>query len=393
MEQSVLHIYLDYTLKLLKSVILDETPSQVPKQLDLDRLFDFCCSHRIENMVYVALKKLGIQNDAVKKFEERYMHGVFVDLNQQYYLNELEEVFTEQNIKFMPMKGSVLKYVYPSAELRQSGDLDIFFYNEDSAAIRNIMTKLGFETKEYNESAMHDKYVINDMVVIEMHRALITEHYKEWYGLCQEIEKSISVENGCKMALSDEYYYMYMIIHMAKHMKYGGIGIRFILDIWVYLRKYNDSLDWDLINEKLADAGLLEFEQLTQKLSRIWFEAEEYDDVTAELSEYIAANGIFGTNEHYRTSEYAMNYGDKKITAIDKLKRYVKSAFAPYSRMTGYYPILKKYKILLPFCWIHRIADICINRREKFKQIYNYYDNVEEDNVKKMIEFKRKIGL
>ena len=341
----------------------------------------------------MALKKLDLQCDAVKKFEEKYMHGVFVDLNQQYYLSELEEAFSEQNIKFMPMKGSILKYVYPSTELRQSGDLDIYFCDEDSLKIKEIMTRLGFTVIEYGKNRMHDEYVINDIVFVEMHRALITEHYTEWYGLCREIEDSISSDGGCKMVLSDEYYYLYMIIHMAKHMKYGGIGVRFILDIWVYLRKYNDSLDWEFINEKLSGANLLRFEQITKKLSNIWFESEKYDVVTSELSDYIAANGVFGTSEHYKTSEYAMNYGDKKITLADKIIRYIKSAFAPYSQMTGYYPILKKYKILLPFCWIYRIFDVCFNKRERFKELYTYYNNIEEDNIRKMIEFKGQIGL
>ena len=41
MEQNTLHIYLDYTLKLLKSVILDKKTEPMPEQIDLDRLFPF----------------------------------------------------------------------------------------------------------------------------------------------------------------------------------------------------------------------------------------------------------------------------------------------------------------------------------------------------------------
>lgn len=393
MEQEQIKLYLDCTINLLKSVILDEEPKPISDQIDFNELFEFALIHKVENIIYLALKKLNVSAPIMGQFEEYYNHAILNDATQQYYLELIEYEFQKNNIDYMVMKGSVLKYYYPTTDLRQSGDVDIYFRNKDSEKIKNIMVNMGFNVLEYGEHHIHDKYQIDNAIEFEMHRSLIDEKYYEWGNLCKEIEENIYSENGCKHKSSNEYYYMYMIAHMAKHMKYGGVGIRFILDIWVYLKKYNDILDWDFIEDRLKFGHLYEFEKCARKLSYIWFENEPYDDVSMELAMYIAENGLFGTQEHYVISEYVMKYGSEKMTAKNKIARYAGAIFMPYSKMIGKYPILKKYKILLPLCWIDRIIRACLFKRERINDISHYFDNVKSDDVARMQEFKRKIGL
>lgn len=60
-------------------------------------------------------------------------------------------------------------------------------------------------------------------------------------------------------AMSKEDTYLYLLAHLAKHLKNGGAGIRQILDIWLYLQKEDDGLDKAYLRESLK---ALELEKL-----------------------------------------------------------------------------------------------------------------------------------
>jgi hypothetical protein len=48
--------------------------------------------------------------------------------------------------------------------------------------------------------------------------------------------------------LSDEDFYIYMIYHCAKHFKSGGLGIRMLMDVYVYLNSHQ-NLDREYIDD------------------------------------------------------------------------------------------------------------------------------------------------
>ncbi len=385
----------DYTkplLYLLKCAVLNQKPETVFENIDYRELFQLARKHGVENILYYSVKALDIPSDVLDLYKRSLYVAAAADSKQQYYMALLSAQFQAHNIKFMPLKGQILKKLYPSPDMRKSGDIDILFENKDSEKVKNIMLENGFKVKEYGEHNIHDEYSANG-VLIEMHRSLISEKYFEWGELCSDIEKSWIQENNCEYKLSDEDYYLYMIAHMAKHMKYGGIGVRFILDVFVYLSKYNNSLNWEYISRKLEHGKLLKFEQVCKKLSGVWFENAEHDTVTKELEEYIISGQLFGLQSRYVTSDYIIHHGAQKMSLYQKIKRLFSATFMPFDEMKGKYPILKKYAVLLPFCWIHRIFYAVFFKKGRVKEIANYYDNIDLSEVEMMDRFKKNIGL
>ena len=67
--------------------------------------------------------------------------------------------------------------------------------------------------------------------------------------------------------VSNEDFYIYHIIHMAKHFINGGIGIVHILDIWIMINAYR-SVDKDYIAGELKSIGLLDFEKNARALCK-----------------------------------------------------------------------------------------------------------------------------
>ena len=350
--------------------------------------------HKVENIIYLPLKELNIQDEKIMPlFEELYNHAIINDATQQYYLEVVTDELEAQRIRHCIMKGPVVKKLYPSSDMRQSGDLDIFVDDENTEKVREIMESLDFETENFNKTNSHDEYKIDQNVIIEIHRSLISNKC-EWQSECQKITDRLVLADGCQYRydMTKEDYYLYMIGHMAKHMKYTGMGIKMVLDVWVYLNAYISILDWDKLNGFLDDCKLLEFEKNIKRLCDYWFNGKEADAIISKLSDYIVLSGNFGTEEQFLAGEMARNSAGMDNKTVSKLIYYAKIFFFPYKKMCERYTILKKVPVLLPFFWLHR-AFTAFFDKEKATDIKNRYEDVDMEYGKKIIEFKKNIGL
>lgn len=57
-----------------------------------------------------------------------------------------------------------------------------------------------------------------------------------------------------------------MLVHLAKHIKLGGSGIRSIIDIKIFLDKKKEELNWDYVKEELKKLHLSQFEYWWQAI-------------------------------------------------------------------------------------------------------------------------------
>lgn len=386
--------YITYLIHLIRCAILNEQPNPIPHGIELDKLLEFAQSHTVENIAYISLKKLNLPpSSAMQLFEEFYGHAVINDATQQYYLEVVADALEENKIRHCIMKGPIIKKLYPSSDLRQSGDIDIFVDDENTEKVREIMEGLGFTTTNFNKANSHDEYRIDKTIIVEIHRTLISNKCP-WQKECQKIVDRLVLSDGYKYRydMTDEDYYIYMIGHMAKHMKYSGIGIKMVLDVWIYLRKYKNSLDWDTLNKHLKECGLYRFENCVKNVCSYWFEDKVQDNLTKTMALYIGTSGNFGTHEQLMTSRMAGNAVGTTSETLGRWVSYSKIFFWPYKNMSERYTILKKLPFLLPFCWVHRGLKALFNK-EKADLIRSQYHDYDMEYGKKLIEFKKEIGL
>ena len=387
--------YINYLIHLIKCAIQNTTPVPVPNDVELDRLLAFAQIHTVENIAYQSLQKLNLTSTpTLELYGELNGHAIINDATQEYYLEMIADALEQNEIRHCIMKGPVIKKLYPSSDMRQSGDLDIFVDDENTEKVREIMERLGFETENFNKSNSHDEYKIDKTVIVEIHRSLISNKCP-WQKECQKIAERLVLSDGCKYRyeMTKEDYYLYMIGHMAKHMKYSGIGIKMVLDVWVYLTRYQNELDWDTLNKHLKECGLYDFENHMRRLCNYWFEGETADALTKKTALYVASSGNFGTHEQLMAGKMAQNAVGTENETIGRWVSYIKMFFWPYKNMKERYTILKKLPFLLPFCWVHRALKTLIFNKEKADLIRSEHSNYDMEYGKQLIEFKKEIGL
>ena len=193
--------------------------------------------------------------------------------------------------------------------------------------------------------------------------------------------------------MTNEDFYLHMIGHMAKHMKYTGFGIRMVVDVWLYLEKFKSEMDLDMLDERLKYCGLYDFNQAILKLNDYWFNSANASPATLQLADYVVTSGTFGTYEQLISTEAAVNGGKIKSKSVGKLKKILQIVFLPYRNMCTLYPNLRNMPILLPIYWLRRAFDRLLHKRENISKIYKQYDNVDMKLATDIYEFKKGLGL
>ena len=292
------------------------------------------------------------------------------------------------------MKGIVLKGLYPTTEMRTATDMDIYIDDENSEKAQELMTEIGFKTERFNHELQDDAYTADDIVHVELHRKLISNKCR-WDEKCQEIVKRITPksESAYEYVMTNEDFYLHMIGHMAKHMKYTGFGIRMVVDVWLYLEKFKSEMDLDMLDERLKYCGLYDFNQAILKLNDYWFNSANASPATLQLADYVVTSGTFGTYEQLISTEAAVNGGKIKSKSVGKLKKILQIVFLPYRNMCTLYPNLRNMPILLPIYWLRRAFDRLLHKRENISKIYKQYDNVDMKLATDIYEFKKGLGL
>ena len=384
-------LYGDYLVHLIKCSIKKIKPNPIPQGIELDGLIALAERHNVANIIYLALRDLGIEN---KRLSNACLLAIFSDAKQQYYLDEIKQSFEKNKIRFLCMKGIVLKGLYPTTDMRTATDMDIYIDDENSEKAQELMTEIGFKTERFNHELQDDAYTADDIVHVELHRKLISNKCR-WDEKCQEIVKRITPksEGAYEYVMTNEDFYLHMIGHMAKHLKYTGFGIRMVVDVWLYLEKFKSEMDLDMLDERLKYCGLYDFNQAILKLNDYWFNSANASPATLQLADYVVSSGTFGTYEQYLFTDAVINAGATKSKSAGTIKKFLYTVFLPYWNMCTLYPNLRKTPVLLPIYWIRRAFDRLLHKRERFSEIYKQYDDVDMKRATDIYEFKKGLGL
>ena len=269
---------------------------------------------------------------------------VLQDAERTAVLNRLEEA----GIWYMPLKGAVLKDYYPKLGMRQMCDNDILFDSSRAEDVRAIMESLGFQTKEFGVK-YRDCYQKEPVCYFEMHRALFTPYAGasvfEYY---RDVKARLIKDGGNAFGyhFSNEDFYLYMTAHEYKHFSYSGVGLRSLLDAYVFLKRFEGRLDEDYIAREAQKLGLAEFERQNRGLALRLFQGEALSDGDRAMLDYLSSSGVFGTKE-----QLAQNLVRKHGRATYLFKKLFPSCKA----MCTLYPVLNKLPVLLPLFWLLRI--------------------------------------
>ena len=133
--------------------------------LDWENLYDFAVGQGMINNFYYHIKinNLYYPSGLLEIMRGNYLYSISQEQKLNIQLRELTEVLTRLQVKHIILKGAYLKsYVYPKAELRPMGDIDILIDKAEYDFLFQELVKYGYSSEIENyknaESALERHY-------------------------------------------------------------------------------------------------------------------------------------------------------------------------------------------------------------------------------------------
>ena len=343
---------------LVSCALNGKTPkAELIAKMDLEQLFRVCQAHTLTACTAYALESAGIRDQRFSEAKEKAIRkNILFDAERRKVFRRLEEA----EIWYMPLKGALLKDDYPKLGMRQMSDNDILFDGSRRQDVHDIFTDLGYKCGHYGRGK-DDSYYMDPVYLFEMHNSLFnavqTEAVYQYYeNVKARLNKDENSAYGFHFTHED--FYLYILAHENQHFVVGGIGVRYLADTYVFLRKYENSLDWNYINAELEKLGIADFERKNRILAQKLFSREKLEPEEKQLLRYYVLSGTFGTKENtVRNTKQTEANGS---TAVYLLKRL----FPPLKYYKVWYPTAYRHKILLPAAWTFRLLRGLISKRK-----------------------------
>lgn len=349
------------------------------------QLYKLSAAHDMAHLTGSALLRGGLlpPGSVRDAFEKQVMLAVYRCETQSGELSRLRDTLCAAGIPFLPLKGAVLRTLYPEPWMRTSCDIDVLVPEEqaDSAA-RLLSEQLDYAV---GAKSTHDiGLTAPSGVHLELHFTLLeVGRIVEAAPLLTAVWEYAAPLNGTlEYVLQDEMFYLYHMVHMAKHFLNGGCGVRPFLDLW--LLEHRVPFDAARRDALLAQAGLTAFAAQARCLSEVWFGDAVHNDVTCDMERYLLTGGVYGSAE--------------ALIAVQQLRqggraRYVLSRiWMPYESLRLKYPALEGRPALTPLYQLRRWGQMLsssADTKRSLRELRTAASTTEESRARTLDLLKR----
>ncbi|PKM55440.1 MAG: hypothetical protein CVV00_04035 [Firmicutes bacterium HGW-Firmicutes-5] len=342
-----------------------------------DEDYDFYANH---NLLLYAYWKEYMRGLGDATFFKRKLFMYKLDYSK--ILENLCEIgiaLEEKGISYLVLKGVVIAETYPEPFTRNMGDYDILVHTKDFKLAKEILLEVGYVTDPKMNTYKDATFLRKGSLNIELHYAILNserEPYVDdftqrlWYNPIKH-----ATAKGHIMIPQVEVHFTYIVLHMMKHLKGAGFGLRFLLD-FMYFSEHH-KIDH---NEQLVffeEIGYGEFYRSIASVCHYYlgmnieYYSWLYDPkatVIQILAEYVAEGGSFGNgSERMRIANEYDKYKDV-FNKKSKFFVFIELLFPPINRMSVDYSYINKYRFLLPIAWVQRLIEKSLSSEKGVKE-------------------------
>lgn len=234
--------------RLLRSALWGDTPVDSITANQFLQVMTLADEQTVAGLVFDALKDKQIDElkdpmpiyEAVGLTEQIKQQNAEINKELSWFIDKCQEV----GFDCLVVKGQALTALYPSPDLRQSGDID--FLTTQIAQVPKVFPDEGIPDRL---SEKEFAFSHND-ITYELHCRLIDfgckKHQKLWAEMeTREMEQKYSIKvNGVDVrTLSPTMNAAYLYVHLFFHLIREGVSLRQFCDWAVFLHAYRDQID------------------------------------------------------------------------------------------------------------------------------------------------------
>lgn len=399
----IVTVAFELMMYLFKCAVMSVEP-KIDKELNLSDIYEVSKQQGIWPLVFLSVQKL---------YEKKLMQGkpelmgalqqqILVSITKGATRKEILKIILDElrakNITVVLLKGDILADLYPFPDYRLSGDIDLLVKPGDEKVIFKVFEKYGFEVEARMNKEHHSVCRHPAAGVVELHVALHDDYCEEiWFAGKTQIDEDFTdftTKDGYQyevLGLND--CFIYLTTHMIKHFLSGGAGMRQIMDILLFIRKYKDEIDFERYKKLMIELSFENFMDCCMDIgvNYLGFTADDLFYITGAkqskkridaVLDDIEKCGLFG-HKDADLRDFKMVYLEKRYARLrgGEVKEYLEHRlnivqklqliFMRRDILERKYPYVKKSFLLVPIAWFHRIIKFVLKREElKEEELY-----------------------
>ena len=371
-------------IDLIKCAITGQ-PQKLPENLQLSPVANLLRRHGLITLGYAGASLCGFdpQSTVLSKMQDMYCMEFLHSERQLENLDRLYQAFEEKGIEYMPVKGAVMKHIYPTHELRAMSDADILIHAEQKEEIGAIMESLGFTFKSESD---HEWNWINSELKLELHKRLVSSDEKNYYNYFGDGWAWAKTKEGCRWSMSQEDAFIFEFSHFTRHYCKGGIGLRHLVDLWVHL--YNaPNMDKTYVRKQLEKMHLGDFYDNVLTAIEALFGSGTWTPEAEYICQFVFGQG---TVSHDAEIAYSAAAGGTSSAKQGKFRIFLRRVFPARKHLDWNYPKLKK--VPLPLAWVARWFSL-LGKRDVVQNRLDQMGKVTDESVNAYRQSLEFVGL
>ena len=350
-------------LKPVDEIVLPSTPEEWDELINLGYKQTVICF--IAKACLRHPKVDEIPTDIRDEFEAVLEENAKIHECHNAILIELFTKFEEQGLHPILLKGQGIAQMYPEPELRQCGDIDLYFSPEEYEKAKVFIFTLDINAKQEKETYKHYGTSYKG-IDVELHRHIcnfpnpfVNKKFQEWTLEEMKSPSSVVIAGNDVSVSSPIYGLISSFAHMWHHFENEDASLRQLCDIEMMYEYWKKNADLSLLEGKLNKFDLLRYWCIIICLwDKFLQDSLTGNKIRYAKQAYLILSFIF-LNGGFRHGRSCVNH---KNMMIEKIK-------IRYNRVLGryikYYPILGiqlfwRYAVrekVKPYLWLRTIID------------------------------------
>lgn len=344
-------------------------------------LFALAQAHSVSAMVCMVLEKTAVFAQSDPTVQKQWLDAknkairktMLLDAQRELLMNDMEAA----GIWHMPLKGCVLKDLYPQYGMREMADNDLLFDETKREQVKEIFLRHGYSAEVFNKSN-HDVYTKPPVYNFEMHTSLFSEtEYEDAAKAHAPIRQTLlsDADKPYRLRFTPEDFYLFAVAHAYKHFHHRGTGVRTLADLYVMQHTIGQSMDRRYVDKELDALSIRDYEENSRLLSEKLFGSDKplsALSLTPKEQQFLLFHlkaGTYGTVEtRVRRELHSMQTEDAPISGFTKLKYCLLRLFPGPNWCKDKYPFVYRHPYVLPAFWVWRLFKKIPGSRKKVQE-------------------------
>lgn len=200
--------------------------------------------------------------EVLQNYEARYRQ-------YEMAIGSLAGWYNQHGFKMMVLKGYVCSLDWPKPEHRPCGDIDIWLFNQQAVADKELGSWLKVNGSWSGIDTSHHHHTVFEWegFAVENHYDFINVHHHKSHVKMETTLKELGQDDSHFVNVCGERVYipsanlhaLFLLKHAALHFASSELTLRQVMDWAFFVKKHGKDVGWEWLSEQMEKYGMTDF--------------------------------------------------------------------------------------------------------------------------------------